>query len=86
MLNGEWAQPASNTHYLTLGPEEPAVTNQLGSALLEITVAAAGHTPTHVHPLLSCLRNSHRPVFWSQSLGIAQGLPGNTKDYTRHVS
>lgn len=82
LLNGELAQPASNTHYSLLGSEEPVVRANLpGSALTEVTVVAAGHKPAQ--PLLSCLRKAHRLFSWSQSLGITQGLAGNTADHTR---
>ena len=73
MLNGEWAQPASNTYYLTLGPEEPAVTNQLRYTLLEVTVTAVEPTPTHVHPLRSASETLIDLSFGSRALESHRG-------------
>ena len=73
MLNGEWAQPASNTHYLTLGPEDPAVTNQLSSTLLEVAVAAVEPTPTHVHPLHSASETLTDLSFGARALESHRG-------------
>lgn len=70
MLSGEWAQPASNTHYSMLDMEKPAVTNHLGSTLTEVT---AGHTPKHAHPTPLVLQKLTDISFGAGALASPRG-------------